>query len=133
MKTIEKLKPFKKLIENLLLIILVVYLIFQINFPLSEKKIVGKYVKSESGHPSLKSVTNLPDTIELFSNGTYSSGYYGNGIYEIDRGLIKTQISWKFNNNQDTFPAYFTNRLFQNPKIMLNKNVNRYYEKINKK
>ena len=133
MKTNEKSNLLKKVIKNLPLILVIVYLIFQFNFPMADKKIIGKYVKSESGAPSLKSVTNLPDTIELFSNGTYSSGYYGNGTYEIDKGLIKTKISWKFNNNEDTFPAYFTNKLFQNPKIMLNKNVNRYYEKINKK
>ena len=133
MKTNEKSNPLKKLIKSLPLIFVVVYLIVQFNFPLTDKKIIGKYVKSESGAPSLKSVTNLPDTIELFSNGTYSSGYHGNGTYEIDRGLIKTKINRKFNNNEDTFPASFTNKLFQNSKIMLNENVNRYYEKINKK
>ena len=68
------------------------------------------------------------DTLVLKSDNTFSSGFYGEGNYTFTTSQIK--LNYNDKSGKGIYIANFSNRLFENKKIILNYDLNQYYEKI---
>lgn len=69
-----------------------------------------------------------PDTIILFSNGTFKSEFYGIGNYKIDGNDL--ELNYDYENGKAEYKTTITNKLYQNPKIIMNHKLNHYYDKF---
>ncbi len=75
---------------------------------------------------------HIADTLILFEEGRFESGFYGKGSYEIGIGIgFETRIDLKYNEfgKGAINSTYFENKIFHKPKIILNADTNHYYEK----
>ena len=74
---------------------------------------------------------HIPDTLRLNSDYTFSSGYYGNGKYKLEKGFLSTNIYWSYEDEwgKGGVSTYFSNKIYEKPKIILNYDLNHYYEK----
>ena len=99
---------------------------------MTESKVIGTYINTnyENERSCLES-PHVADTLILKSNGTFSSGYYGNGTYEINYGILTTKIDWTYDYElgKAGYSTYFSNKIFEKSKIKLNYGLNHYYEK----
>jgi hypothetical protein len=101
--------------------------------PMSEKSVLGVYVnKNYSINQCCMNSPHKPDTLTLKSGGALLSSFYGAREYKIQYGFSETRISWVYDYKVDsiTIDTYFSNQLFENPRIILNYDMNHYYEKI---
>lgn len=107
-------------------------LILRGNLPMTESKVIGTYVNTnyENEHCCLES-PHVADTLILKSDGTFSSGYYGNGTYKVSYGILTTDIDWtyEYEMGKAGYSTYFSNKIFEKPKIILNYDLNHNYEK----
>tara|TARA_R110002012_G_scaffold288375_4_gene481093 strand:- start:569 stop:874 length:306 start_codon:yes stop_codon:yes gene_type:complete len=100
---------------------------------MTKYSIVGVYVNTNYGNtPCCLDSPHEADTLELKSDGTFTSGYFGNGTYKISYGIITTEIHWtyEYEFGKAGHFTYFSNKIFQKPKIILNYDLNHYYEKV---
>ncbi len=72
------------------------------------------------------------DTLILKSDGTFLSGYYGIGTYKVSYGILTTEIdlTYEYEMGKAGFNTYFSNKINERPKIILNYDLNHYYEKL---
>ena len=82
--------------------------------------------------PSLEALSKS-DTLILKLDGTFLSGFYGSGTYNIDYRFLRTEIdlSYDYRFGKGIYGAFFSNKIYENPKIILNYDLNQYYEKVN--
>ncbi|MBQ4915595.1 hypothetical protein J8L85_14160 [Maribacter sp. MMG018] len=121
----------KRIIIGIGLLILIGILIFRFDLPLKKSNIIGTYVSTET-NPFLTEVPHKSDTLILKADGTFESGFYGIGNYNVNYGILTTEIDWtyEFEMGQARQRTYFNNKVFEKPKIILNSDMNHYYEKI---
>jgi hypothetical protein len=95
--------------------------------------ITGVYVNTnyDKDYPILD-VPNHADTLVLFDDNTYTSGYYGKGKYKLEYSFGGTEISLIPNvSSEGGFGSSFTRLYsFGNIKIDLFQDQDQYYEKI---
>jgi hypothetical protein len=120
----------KRIILGIGIILFIGILILGYDLPIKKSNVIGIYVSTET-QPSLADLPHKSDTLILKSDGTFSSGFYGNGTYNIDYGILKTKIDWNYEYEMGKagHHAYFSNKIYENPKIILNSDLNHYYEK----
>lgn len=114
-------------------IILVVMLILNINFPLKKQDICGKYINKNFDNPvCCVEAPHMADTLTLYENKTFESHFYGVGTYKLYNGINpEIELYYKDFDQSAVYKTYFSNEVFENPKIMLNADLNHYYEKLN--
>ncbi len=97
---------------------------------MKKSNVIGTYISTEA-EPFLAEVPHKSDTLILKSDGTFSSGYYGNGTYKVSYGILTTEIDWtyEYEMGRAEYSTYFSNKIFEKPKIVLNYDLNHYYEK----
>lgn len=122
----------KKNILYICLSILVLIVFFTISFPVSDNNIYGKYANKNYQQPiCCVEAPHQPDTLILYKNGTFESNYFGSGNYKLDSGFeTNIEIYYKDFGKNAIFRTYFENKLFDKPRIILNADMNHYYEKI---
>ena len=121
-----------KKILLIVIILIIIYTIFNINYPVNKEKVVGKYANKNSENPiCCLEAPHVPDTLKLNTDGSFISKYYGNGKYDIGKGF-ETEIEFKCTDSgkELLIRTYFENKLFGKPRIILNADMNHYYEKI---
>ena len=99
----------------------------------SKKMIVGTYINTNFDYPS--HVAEIPcyaDELELYSDGRFSSSYWGEGEYKISYSIKGTTIDLTYNYEfgKAGFNTYITRDVFGTPKIVLNKDRNHHYAKV---
>lgn len=112
---------------------LLVIIIFTIDYPVKEKTLYGKYINTNYQSPiCCVEAPHEPDTLILFSNGNFESHFFGKGQFEVSNG-ISTRIILHYNSFDKAalYNTYFSNKLFEKPKIILNADTNHVYTKIN--
>lgn len=95
--------------------------------------LVGVYVNRNYQYkPFLTEIPYVSDTLQIFEDGKFFSPYWGVGQYELSSTLVGTKIRLRYNYEfgKASFNASVERKLFGNPKIILSKEQNHYYEKI---
>jgi len=122
----------KRIIFGIIIIFFIGILISLWNIPMTKFSVVGTYANTNYNkkHCCIES-PHKADNLTLMSNGTFSSEFYGKGTYEVSYGIFNTEIELHYENvnGKSVYHSYFINKLFENPKIVLNYNTYHYYEK----
>ncbi|TXD81092.1 hypothetical protein ESY86_19360 [Subsaximicrobium wynnwilliamsii] len=102
-----------------------------INLPLNKLRISGTYVSNER-EPFLADTPYKSDTLILNPNGSYSSKFYGSGTYAIDYGIFtsKIRLTYRSQFGSASHSLTFSDKVYETQKIMLNNELNHYYEKL---
>lgn len=116
----------------LLIIIFIGLILLRIDFPMEESDVIGSYVnKNYSNEPCCVEAPHIIDTLVLMADKTFKSDFYGNGKYKISyENSFTTRIEWEYEMGGAGYNTYFSNELFEMPKIILNYDMNHYYEKL---
>ncbi|MFD2543758.1 hypothetical protein ACFSSB_15635 [Lacinutrix gracilariae] len=98
---------------------------------MKKSNVIGIYVSTET-ESFLAEIPHKSDTLILKSDGTFASGFYGIGNYNVNYGILTTEIEWtyEYEMGQAGYRTYFNNKVFEKPKIILSSDLNHYYEKI---
>lgn len=97
-----------------------------------KKMIVGTYENRNYENSFFGQNPHVSDNLILLDNGTFISGYYGKGKYELYYSLGGTEISLVPNNDSSMPFRTSIDRLYflGTIKIDMVKDLNQYYEKI---
>lgn len=117
----------------ILLISLIGIILVEYDFLISEVEVVGTYVNNNfDEEPFYAEVPYIRDTLKLNLDKTFTSKYYGNGIYEISSDFFGSELSLSYENKMGKGGANFPlkDKPFQSVKIMLSFDLDYYYEKI---
>jgi hypothetical protein len=94
-------------------------------------EIPGVYnVEDYDDSHSLAEMPNDGDTLKLYEDGHFESGFYGEGTYEISSSLGGTAIDLKYQHGKAGVSMHIERRNWGKPKIMVNIDLDEYYEKI---
>jgi hypothetical protein len=124
----------KRFVINFGGILFIVIFIFQCNgnIPIMKNNIAGMYInKNYEKKICCVESPHKPDSLILKPDGTLSSNFFGTGTYKINYGILETEIELHYENKNGKAGhyTYFVNRLFENPKIIMNSDTNHYFEK----
>ena len=123
----------KRILFGIGIVLFIGILVLRCDIPMTKNGIVGAYSNTNYGNePCCLETPHKADTLILKSDGTFSSEYYGNGTYKIYYGILTTEIDWtyEYEMGKAGHSAYFSNKIFEKPKIILNYDLNHYYEKV---
>ena len=110
-----------------LILILGIYYRFDSSF--SEKQVIGTYINKNFDNPiCCVEAPHVSDTLTLNQDKTFYSNYYGHGTYKLEVGSWTTCI--KFNCSDLGVNTYFTKSISGTPRIILNYDMNHFYEKL---
>ena len=120
----------KRTLFGIGIILFIGILILRYDLPMEKSNVIGIYISTDT-EPFLAEIPYKSDTLILKSDGTFSSGFYGNGTYNVDYGILKTEIDWHYDYEMGKagHHTYFSNKIYENPKIILNSDLNHYYDK----
>lgn len=122
----------KKYILHVILILAGLLLILNIDFPVSSDKCFGKYANMNyNADICCVEAPHKPDTLTLYKDGSFRSKFYGKGTFVIESGFT-TRIILKYTDfgKSTIYNTYFTNKINEELRIILNADSNHYYEKI---
>lgn len=99
---------------------------------MTKSQVVGTYINKNYQNDPVPEVPHGIDTLTLKSDGTFTSGFYGDGTYKVGCGILTTKIDWtyEYEMGKAGFSTYFSNKIYEKPKIILNYDLNHYYQKI---
>ncbi|WP_343799282.1 hypothetical protein [Gaetbulibacter jejuensis] len=123
----------KRILFGIGIILFIGILILRCDIPMSKSSVVGVYANTNYGNePCCLESPQKADTLTLKSDGTFSSGYYGNGTYKVSYGILTTEIdlTYEYEMGKAGHSTYFSNKIYEKPKIILNYDLNHYYEKV---
>ncbi|MFI1770276.1 hypothetical protein [Thalassobellus citreus] len=122
----------KRIIFGIVMILFIGILISLWNIPMTKFSVIGTYANTnyEKKHCCIES-PHKAENLTLKSDGTFSSDFYGNGNYKVSYGILNTEIELHYENinGKSVYHSYFINKIFENPKIVLNYDMNHYYQK----
>lgn len=107
-------------------------LMLRCNIPMTKYSVIGTYANTNyNNEPCCIESPHKPDNLNLKSDGTFSSDFFGNGTYKVNYRILETEIELHYENinGKSGYYTYFSNKIFENPKIILNYDLNHYYEK----
>jgi hypothetical protein len=106
-------------------------IILTMNFPLRENSIYGKYRNTNYENPiCCIEAPHHPDTLILSRNGTFKSNFYGKGRFKITNRINPTiELRYTEFGKSVIFKTYFYSTISENPKIVLNADMNHFYAK----
>ena len=123
----------RRIIFGIGIILFIGILILRYDLPMTKSSLIGTYANTNYGNePCCLESPHKADTLILKSDGTFSSGFYGNGTYKVNYGILTTEIDWTYDYEMGKagHSTYFSNKIYENPKIILNYDLNHYYEKL---
>lgn len=100
---------------------------------LSPNAIIGKYANKNFNHSHfLAEIPYVTDKLVLFRNNRFESTYWGKGSYHITYSLqgTKIQLKYKYSFGLAGYKASIERLNWGTPKIILDRDRNHYYEKI---
>ncbi|SMP18851.1 hypothetical protein [Chryseobacterium profundimaris] len=111
---------------------ILVIIISTMDFPLREKTLYGKYVNTNYENPiCCVEAPHEPDTLILFCDGHFESKFYGKGYFDVsNRFTSRIILHYTSDDKAASLNTYFSNKLFEKPKIILNADMNHVYTKI---
>lgn len=124
----------KKRVYGILILTLLGICVLRWNLPMTNSKVIGIYVITDFDNQNSNVETPMiSDTLILNTDNTFSSGFYGIGKYKLKRNLLSTEIdlSYGYEMGKANLKAYFSNKIYEKPKIILNSDLKQYYEKLN--
>lgn len=118
---------------SILIFGLLAIIIFTMDYPLKEKTLYGKYINTNYQNPiCCVEAPHEPDTLILFRNRNFESRFFGKGQFEVSNGISpRIELHYKSFDKSALYSTYFSNKLFEKPKIILNADTNHVYTKIN--
>ena len=123
----------RRILFEIGIILFIGLLVLQCDIPMTKNNVVGVYANTNFGNETccLES-PHIADTLQLKSDGTFTSGYYGNGTYKVNYGILTTEIDWTYDYEFEKagYSTYFSNKIYEKPKIIMNYDLNHYYEKV---
>jgi hypothetical protein len=125
-----KTKKVLFIISGIIIFLYLNYYLFNNYF--TKKMIVGSYVnKNYQIEPWIEYIPYQADTLVLFHDGKFSSTFWGQGNYKISYSIRGTAIQL-INKNPSNMGlnTNITRMGVGKPKIILFKDLNQYYEKI---
>ena len=123
----------KRIIIGFGIILFIAILVLQCDIPMTKYSVVGVYSNTNYGNkPCCVESPHKPDTLNLKSDGTFSSEFYGEGTYNVNYGILNSEIDlhYEYEMGKAGYYSYFSNKVFEKPKIILNYDLNHYYEKV---
>lgn len=111
---------------------LLIGLIFIKNFslPVTKEELFGKYVNTNFNNTSCcVEAPHIADTLILKANKSFYSDYYGSGHWNFDGSTL--ELIYSENNKQASFKTTIEKRFFEEPRIILNWDLDHYYKKSN--
>jgi len=99
----------------------------------SKTTIVGKYINQNYNYKyAFAEIPNVSDTLKLFENNHFVSSYWGKGTFTISYGLQGTTIEliYKYEFGKGGFETTISRLNWGEPKIILNRDQNQFYKKI---
>ncbi|MWW26821.1 hypothetical protein [Flavobacteriaceae] len=123
----------KRILFGIGIILIVGILILRCNIPMTKNSVVGIYANTNyRNEPCCVETPHKADTLNLKSDGTFSSEFYGDGTYDVNYGLLNSEIElhYEYEMGKAGYHTYFSNKIFEKPKIILNYDLNHYYEKV---
>ena len=123
----------RRILFGIGIILFIGLLVLRCDIPMTKNNVVGVYANTNYGNePCCLESPHIADTLKLKSDGTFTSGYYGNGTYEVNYGILTTEIDWtyEYEFGKAGHSSYFSNKIYEKPKIILNYDLNHYYEKV---
>ncbi|MGO4709711.1 hypothetical protein AB4Y90_11470 [Chryseobacterium sp. 2TAF14] len=116
----------------IIFIIIGLIIILNVDLPVSSNDYVGKYAnRNYNTEICCVEAPHKPDTLTLYKDGSFKSKFYGNGKFAIE-GVFNTRIILKYSDfgKDAIYNTYFTNKINEELRIILNADNNHYYEKI---
>ena len=123
----------KRIVFGILVVLFIGIFILRCNIPMTASSVVGTYANTNYQNvPCCVETPHRPDRLILKSDGSFSSDFFGNGTYKINYRIANTEIElhYKSEFGNAAYFTYFSNKVYENPKIILNYDLNHYYEKI---
>ena len=123
----------KRTIFGIGIILIIGFLVLLCNIPMTKNSVVGIYANTNYGNePCCVETPHKADTLNLKSDGTFSSEFYGEGNYNVNYGILNSEIElhYDYEMGKAGYYTYFSNKIFEKPKIILNYDLNHYYEKV---
>jgi len=120
----------KKVIFGLVIIVITLYIYSTF---LTKGMVVGTYVNRNFKVADTKGIPHFSDTIKLFNDGSYTSGYWENGTYKIWYTPVGTMVELS---HKDPFHASSIQKVIRrdvvigSPKMIVDSEYNQYFEKI---
>lgn len=103
----------------------------KLDLPLSSNEIAGTYVNKNFTKICGAEISNKPDTLHLYPNSKFKSGFYGVGTYKIKDGWPQSiKLTYHYEYGKADFTANFSSTIFEPIKIMTNYDLDCYYEKV---
>jgi hypothetical protein len=116
-----------------LVLIIILYNIYSGYISLS--MLVGTYitVKPDDYKAAVPDIPSKTDTLIIYNNGTFSSGFFGMGKYTLSHNLFTTEIdlNYHYNFGMAGYTSTISRSFLGVPKIELDADNNYYYEKVN--
>ncbi len=123
----------KRILIGIGTFLFITILVLRCDIPMTKNTVEGVYANTNYGNKicCLES-PHKADTLILKSDGTFTSGYYVNVTYEVNYGILTTEIDWtyEYEFGKAGHSTYFSNKIYEKPKIILNYDLNHYYEKV---
>ncbi|SNQ45045.1 hypothetical protein [Cellulophaga lytica] len=123
----------KRILIGIGTFLFIAILVLRCDIPMTKNTVEGVYANTNYGNEicCLES-PHKADTLILKSDRTFTSGYYGNGTYKVNYGILTTEIDWtyEYEFGKAGHSTYFSNKIYEKPKIILNYDLNHYYEKV---
>ena len=123
----------RRILFGIGIILFIGLLVLRCDIPMTKNNVVGVYANTNFGNETccLES-PHIADTLQLKSDGTFTRGYYGNGTYKVNYGMLTTEIDWTYDYEFEKagYSTYFSNKIYEKPKIIMNYDLNHYYEKV---
>jgi hypothetical protein len=119
----------KKRILLIVIVLLITIVFFRnFSFPVSKEEIIGEYENTNFTNPHCcVEAPHVPDRLILNSDYTFSSKFYGNGQWKLNGSYL--ELNYLDENGGGEIITYFTNILFEDPRILLNADLDHYYKK----
>ncbi len=100
---------------------------------LTYNMVAGVYVNHYNGsRPTIADMPDEADTLVLFQNGKFHSGFYGKGTYQLDYSMWGTSINiqYEYEMGRAALNASINKPLFGEPRIMLVSDLDYYYIRV---
>ncbi len=119
----------KKII--IIIIASLLFLTYLYNNFFTTRMLIGTYVNMN--YKNSIEDPNIPDTLILLQNNTFSSQYFGTGKYSLSYSISGSKLNLIFDDviHQINIHPNIKRINFNHTKIILCSDLNHYYEKIN--
>ncbi|MGK0447144.1 MAG: hypothetical protein ACJA2M_000916 [Polaribacter sp.] len=122
----------KRILIGIGLIFMIGILILRCDIPMTKNSIVGIYANTNYvNEPCCLESPHKADSLILKPEETFYSEFYGKGTYKVNYGILNSEIElhYEYEMGKARYYTYFSNKIFEKPKIILNYDLNHYYDK----